>query len=65
MASTTQNIFWKRDKGVTFSFGSHWTKNSTKIHLISTQALPRITLEEMNLLNTRWVATFRCQVLID
>ena len=50
MASTTQNIFHKGDKRVTFIFGSQRTICNQK-QLISTKALPRISLEEMNLLS--------------
>ena len=63
MASTTQNVFWKRDNRVTFIFGSQRTICNQK-QLISTKALPRITLEEMNLLPTVDYATSSCQFLI-
>ena len=51
MASTTQIVFHKRDKIVNLIFGSHRTHSNHFSSLISTKALPRITLEEMNLLS--------------
>ena len=51
MASTTQKVFHKGDKIVKLSFfGLPWTNSNQEPPLISTKALPQITLEEMNLL---------------
>ena len=62
MAPSTQNIFHKGGKRVDFSSSVLIEPTCSQNHSSQPKALPRIPLEEMNLLSHVVDATFSCQL---